>query len=132
MNINDLTIGEAKELAALFGGASVSSELKPSITQNAIGKYVIIRTRNEGINCGKLIQADETGCVLEDARRIYYHKPKDRTVCWYEGVALSGLSDDSKISPSISEKYIIEDYSITICSKLAEVNLRGYEATKQN
>ena len=98
------------------------------ITDDAIGKYVIVRTRNEGINCGKVIMADETGCVIEDARRIYYHKPKDRKVSWYEGVAMTGLSDDSKISGTTDRKYIIEDYSLTICTSDAEQSLRNHEA----
>lgn len=128
MNIDELTLGQAKELAKLFG---TQSETKQStILNDAIGKYVIVRTRNEGINCGVVIQADETGVIIEDARRIYFHKPKDSNVSWYEGVAESGLHNNSKISGEVSRKYIIEDYSLTICSKEAEKSLRSHEATK--
>ncbi len=101
-----------------------------NILNDSIGKYVIVRTRNEGINCGKVIMADNTGCVIEDARRIYYHKPKDKNTSWYEGVSTSGLSSDSKISATTEKKYIIEDYSLTICSIEAEQSLRNHEAQK--
>ena len=98
-----------------------------SILQSAIGKYCIVRTRNEGINCGKIVFADETGVIIDDARRIYYHKPKDKSTAWYEGVAVSGLSDDSKVSTTVTRKYIIENYSLTICTEDAEQSLRNHE-----
>ena len=126
MNLDELTLGQAKQLAAMFGQ---NSQAQSTILNDAIGKYCIVRTRNEGINCGKVIQADYTGVVIEDARRIYYHKPKDRSVSWYEGVATTGLHDDSKISGEVPRKYIIEDYSLTICTEVSEKSLRSHAAT---
>ena len=87
-----------------------------TIASTAIGKKAIVRSRNEGINIGIVILADETGVLLKNCRRIWYHKPKDSNLAWYEGVAKSGLSEDSKVSGTISEKYIIEQYSLTICN----------------
>lgn len=97
-----------------------------SIIMSSIGEYCIVRTRNEGINCGRVIAADHTGVVIEDARRIYYHTPSDKKTAWYEGVAMSGVSEDSKLSTTVKRKYIIEDYSLTICTKEAEQNLRNH------
>ncbi len=119
MNIDDLTIREAKEIAKIFSGSTALS-----ILDDAIGQYAIVRTRNEGLNAGKLLAADETGCVIEDARRLWRSKPADSNLSWYEGVAVSGLHESSKVSGAVSRKYIIEDYSITICSKAAERSIR--------
>lgn len=127
MNINDLTIGQAKELSKLFGGGESLSNIRSEF----IGKYVICRSRNEGINAGKVLKADETGVVLEDARRIYYHKPLNKNKSWYEGVADSGLSSDSKIS-GVSSKVISEDYSLTICTEKAEESIRNAKENQQN
>ena len=125
MSINDLTIGDIKELKALFGGGICQKdEGLASIFNGAIGKYVIVRSRNEGINAGYLKVADETGCVLSNARRIWYHKPKDDKTAWYEGVSQSGLHEDSKISCAVGEKYIIEDYSITVCTDEAAISIQ--------
>lgn len=88
-----------------------------------IGQYVIVRSRNEGINAGVVIAADETGIVLSDARRLWYHKPKIGS--WYEGVSTSGLSDDSKVSPTVAEKAIIEDYSIVTVSDIAQQSIQS-------
>lgn len=78
-----------------------------------IGKPVIVRSSNEGINVGIVELADETGVVLKDARRLYYHRPKDKSLSWYEGVAESGISDNSKVSGTVTRKVIIEKYSMT-------------------
>lgn len=86
-----------------------------SVATRMIGKKVIVRSRNEGINAGIVVIADETGVELKNCRRIWYHKPKDKTLSWYEGVAMTGVSDDSKISGTVDSKIIIEDYSMTEC-----------------
>lgn len=124
INIDQLTIAQAREIASLFTSSTTPS--RSSITDAYKGKYVIVRSRNEGINAGVLKHADETGCVLSEARRIWYHKPSDKAQAWYEGVANSGLHPDSKLSPAVSEKIIIEDYSITICTEKAEQSIRSH------
>ena len=131
MNINDLTIGQAKELSNMENLLPVK-ELTTSLLDSVIGKYVIVRSRNEGINAGVVVRADETGIILKDARRIYYHRPADKKLSWYEGVAVSGLSDNSKISGEVKEKGILEDYSYTLCSDVAEKSIRGHRANEQS
>ena len=115
MDIEELTIKQVREITALIG----ASTQKSSMLESYKGKYVIVRTRNEGINAGFVKDLDETGVILKSAKRIWYHKPKDKSTSWYEGVSQSGLSEDSKISCEVEEKIIVEDYSLTICSKTA-------------
>lgn len=120
-------------LTALNGMGGNAEQVKTiesgeNILSGAIGKYVIVRSRNEGINAGILKLSDETGCVLSEARRIWYHKPKDSKLAWYEGVAESGLHKDSKVSCPVDEKYIIEDYSISICSDTAKKSISGMKS----
>lgn len=126
MNINDMTVGQAKELAAMF-----SDKSEKAITDDLIGLYVIVRSRNEGINAGVVLAADDTGIILGEARRIWYHKPKDKSVSWYEGVAKTGLDSSSKISTEVEKKAIIEDYSITVCTDVAEKSISGMAAHEQ-
>lgn len=129
MNIDELTIGEAKKLAAMLNG-NISSPALNALGANFVGKYVIVRSRNEGINAGKLLEMDNTGVILEDARRLYYHKPANKELSWYEGVALEGLSKDSKVGAEVT-KIIIENYSITVCTKDAEKSIRGAKTNAQ-
>lgn len=96
-----------------------------------IGKYVICRSMNEGVNAGLLIAADETGCIIQDARRLHFHHPEDRSLSWYEGVARTGLGNESRVS-SPELKLITEDYSLTLCSAQAEQNIRNYRTNPQS
>ena len=131
LDINLLTLGQIREIAAIAGSIGIKqAELTP-INSRYIGKYVIVRSRNEGVNAGEVVMADETGIVLKDARRVWYHRPADETA-WYEGVANSGLRHDSKISAAVAEKAIIEDYSVTLCSSSAEESIRGFKAYAQS
>jgi hypothetical protein len=107
-------------------------QTKTNFLKNYIGKYVIVRSRNEGINAGFVKEIDETGVVLSSARRIWYHKPKDPKTSWYEGVSLSGLSSDSKISAEVLEKVIIEDFSLTLCTEEARLSIQNHPAHEQN
>lgn len=129
MNIDNLTIAEAREIAAMF--ATMAAPKASRITDNLIGEYVIVRSRNEGINAGYVEAADETGIVLRNARRLWYHKPADTSESWYEGVANHGLSSDSKISAPVAIKAIIEDYSVTICTEKARESIEGLVANAQ-
>lgn len=96
-----------------------------------IGQYVICRTRNEGVNAGEVVALDETGVILKDARRLYYHKPSDTKLSWYEGVAISGISQDSKLSAPV-EKVIIEEYSLTVCSEKAKLSIISAKNNEQS
>jgi len=90
-----------------------------SLAAAAVGMKVLVRSINEGINCGIVEAADETGIILKNCRRLWYHKPANKALSWYEGVAIDGISEDSKVSPTVDRKFIIEDYSITECSPSA-------------
>ncbi len=132
INIDDLTLGQIKQISALTRGSVITAQPSSDVYSSYIGKYVIVRSRNEGINAGIVKAADSTGIVLQEARRIYFHRPKDTDMCWYEGVAESGLSDDSKISIPVEEKVIIEDYSITLCSDKGKKSISGFKSHGQS
>ena len=136
IDINNLTIGQIKEIKSLIGGACITnnntpSEPKSSFYSKYIGKYVICRSRNEGVNAGTVLEIDETGVVLSGARRLYYHKPANKSVSWYEGVAVSGISNDSKVGVAV-DKIIAEDYSLTVCSEQAKASIMSAKDYEQN
>jgi len=128
IDIENLTIGQVRELQALIGGNSAPKA--ENTLPYPIGKYVICRSSNEGVNAGILLAADETGCQLKDARRLRTHKPV--IGAWYEGVSLTGLDyEESTTSAAAPEKFIIEDYSLTVCTDAAAESIKNapaYEA----
>ncbi len=95
-----------------------------------IGKKVIVRTRNEGLNFGTLTHAERDGCVLQNAQRLYRPISKNNDMAWYEGVAQSGLDERSKISSPVKEKVIVEDYSITLCTAEAILSIEAFTCNK--
>ena len=102
-----------------------------SVATRLIGKFVIVRSRNEGINAGTVVIADQSGVELKDCRRIYYHRPKDQSLSWYEGVAVSGLDSRSKVSGTVPRKLIIEDYSMTECTQEAMTSIMEFTPNAQ-
>ena len=68
MKINELTIGEAKELIAALGGVFNKSESKP---HPFLGRRVLVRTYSAGVHIGTLVSADGTECLLEDSLRLW-------------------------------------------------------------
>ena len=125
MNIDDLV-----KLAGLLD-TGTQTQTPSTMRDRYIGQYVICRSRNEGVNAGKVIALDETGVILEDARRLYYHKPVNKNGSWYEGVAKFGIDSYSKVAVAI-EKVISEDYSLTVCTSDAEKSIRGAKDHEQN
>ena len=83
MNINYLTIEQAKELATMFGAD------KPAYVIPAphpfVGKYVIARCYAAGVHAGKVESVDGENVILKDSRRLWSWKAND-------GIALSGVA----------------------------------------
>ncbi len=103
-----------------------------TVASAMIGKNVIVRSRNEGINAGTVVIADNTGVILEKCRRIWYHRPNDEKLSWYEGVSVSGLNENSKVSGTVVKKAIIEDYSMTECKEDAFKSIMEITPNEQN
>ena len=103
-----------------------------NIPASYIGKYVIVRSWNEGVNAGTVLAADNNGIVLGDCRRLWRHIPKNKSLSWYEGVAISGLDDNSSISAPVPQKVIVEKYSITSVSSEAEKSIKEFKSHEQD
>jgi len=80
MNIENLTYGEIKQIAAIFNGA-----VSPKTTNPMVGKYCIARCYSAGVHAGEVISVDGENVILKDSRRLWAWVAKD-------GVALSGVA----------------------------------------
>ena len=82
IDINSLTIGQAKELAALFGGAAQPQQ--PSLN-GMIGKKCIIRTYSAGVWFGEIAEKSGSEVIVKNARRMWK---------WWaaEGISLSAVA----------------------------------------
>jgi len=82
MNIDNLTLGEARALAAMFATPAVGGA-QPA--HPFVGRYVICRGTWSGVHAGELISKDGAEIVLRDSRRLWSWTAK-------KGIALSGVA----------------------------------------
>ena len=74
MNINDLTVGQARELAALFSAAQ--PKCGGAFTPH-IGKRCIVRTYASGVFCGEIAAQDGRMVEIKNARRLWLWKASE-------------------------------------------------------
>ncbi len=95
MNIDDMTLGQIKELKLLFSEEGAQKTLKCHI-----GKKVIIRTYSAGVHYGILSEKQGNEVILNESRRLYYWNCS-RSIS-LSGVAKYGLcADSSKVCAPI-------------------------------
>ena len=98
MNIDNLTIGQAKELAALFSSAQPQHQQVG--LNNMIGKKCVVRTYSAGVWFGEIVEKSGNEVIVKNARRMWR---------WWaaEGISLSSVAlhgvkhDESKIVEAV-------------------------------
>lgn len=123
MNIDNLTFGELKQIAAMFNrGPEKSSQT--SIGAQLLGKYVIARCYAAGVHAGFVDAVDGENVIMRNSVRLWSWKAKD-------GVALSGVAqngiDRSKckidsVNPVIFLTGVCE---LIPCSEKAKESING-------
>jgi hypothetical protein len=68
MNIDDLTIKQARELAAMFATSQTINQ-KPA--HPMLGKRCLVRTYSAGVHIGDVVYAEGMECKLENALRLW-------------------------------------------------------------
>lgn len=120
MNIDNLTFGELKQIAAMFQGQSVPQTNAP---HPFVGKYVIARCYAAGVHAGEVVSANGEEVILKDSRRLWSWKAKDGVAL--SGVAQTGIKSDSKVdtmNPLISLTGVCE---LIVCSDVAKASING-------
>lgn len=117
MNIEDLTIKQARELAALFSASQIPQ------SHSMAGKYVVIRTYSAGVHIGVLKSAAGKEVVLSDARRIWQWTG----AFTLSEIALTGIKG-GRVSQTVPEIALTEAVEIIPTSEAAEKCLRSIAA----
>ena len=97
IDINSLTIGQAKELASLFG---VAQPQQQSGLNSMVGKKCIVLTYSAGVWFGEVAEKSGNEVIVKIARRMW------KWWAW-EGISLSSVAlhgvkqDQSKIVESV-------------------------------
>lgn len=86
-------------------------------TDEWIGKYVVVRTRDAGVHAGILKSRDGRSCELTESRRLWYWKVADKGA-FLSGVATLGLDPASKVGAPI-DVVLTENCEIIACTQQA-------------
>ena len=116
MNIEDLTIKQAREIASLFGGTN-----QPHITSEKprhpyIGRIVIVRTYASGVHFAALKEFDakNNAAILSGSVRIW---------SWQGAFTLSEVANNGiksgKLSESINEMFVTQVIELIPCAQKA-------------
>ncbi|MBE9590027.1 hypothetical protein IM753_03380 [Moraxella sp. K127] len=114
MNIDNLTLGQIKQIQALLGNHSTPSQ---DGLNAMLGKKVIIRTYSAGVWFGELEQKAGTEVIIKNARRMWKWWAK-------EGISLSACAlygirhNDSKIVEAVDSVWL-EAIEIIPCTDVA-------------
>ena len=125
MNINDLTIGQAKELAAMFGGAA-----RDQFTTPHIGKRCIVRTYASGVFCATVVAHDGRMVELHDCRRLWSWKAAD-------GISLSAVATAGVVPANcrfpqvVAEMTVLDALEIIPASPAALASIDATPVTEQ-
>lgn len=123
MNINDLTIGQVKELVAIFGAQQPHQNQQPSGLNAMIGKKCIIRTYSAGVWFGEIEQKSGNEVIVKNARRMWqWWAAKSISL---SGVAVYGINQDrSKIAPAVASVWL-EAIELIPCTDVAIDSIEG-------
>jgi hypothetical protein len=87
-------------------------------TDQWIGKYVVVRTRDAGVHAGVLKSRSARECELTESRRLWYWKVADNGA-FLSGVATKGIDHrQSKVGAPI-DILLTENCEIIACSEEA-------------
>lgn len=118
MDIEDLTIKQARELANIFSGTQT---IKPS--HPALGKYCIIRTYSAGVHCGVVDSVNGKEVTLSKARRLWSWEG----AFTLNSVAMEGVKS-AKMSVPVADIFLTEAIEIVPCSAKAAGQLDGMKS----
>jgi hypothetical protein len=117
MNIDNVTYGELKQIAAMFSTNAVAS----NIASTVLGKYCIARCYSAGVHAGVVAAVDGENVVLTNSRRLWSWEAKN-------GIALSGLAQNGLKTGKVDSEnpviYLTGVCELIPCTKYAEDTIR--------
>lgn len=123
MDINQLTLGQAKELVAMFSGKQ--SNPQSETICGLIGQKVIVRAYRAGVHYGTLKSIQGEIITLTNARRLWQWKVADQKGISLSDVADHGLSTDSRICAVVGEQMILDACEVMTTTEKAQESIEN-------
>ena len=119
MDINDLTIGQAKELTAMFGGQEATTPSPHT------GKKCIIRTYASGVHFGEVVSQSGRQVELKNARRLWRWDADPHGVSLSEVAKYGPVGSRSKICCVIDQMSVLDGLEVIPCTDEATRVIEG-------
>jgi hypothetical protein len=119
MNIDQLTYGELKQIAAMFAGQIAPVEQPAQPTQEE--RAVLVTTEHRGVFFGYATDVRGETIKLRAARNVVYWSADCKG---FLGLAATGPSKDCKVGPAAD----IELRAITCVAEVTPVAVTAFEA----
>jgi len=125
MNIDELTLGQIKEIRCLLGANNNDAVVSNnnSLNNDIIGRKCIIRTYSAGVWFGTVLEKTKNECVIGDARRMYKWVTTDKGITLSE-VSLTGVTNESKIQAPVSKVWL-QQIELIPCTDIAIKSLES-------
>lgn len=126
-NIDNLTFGELKQIAAMFNSAQAQA-VQSATLSGMIGSKCIIRTYSAGVWFGEVEQKSGNEVIVKNARRMWrWHAAESISL---SAVALHGIKEaQSKIAEAVPQVWL-EAIELIPCSDKAIKNIEGAKHAK--
>jgi hypothetical protein len=104
VGIDNLTLGEIKQIVSMFGSSPQSAA-----PHSMVGKFCIARCYEAGVHAGEVVSVDRDCVILKDSVRLWSWKAQD-------GIALSGVAQHG-IDRSSSKLDVVNPviYLVGVC-----------------
>ena len=102
MNIRELTIGQAQEIAEMFSGKNTNGL---NTDYYYLGKDVIVRTYSAGVWCGKVVAKNGAEIILSNARRMWLWQCR-KSISLSGTVAYGIVPEESKICAPLNDVWL--------------------------
>lgn len=125
MDINDLTIGQAKQLAEMLAGQSPAPIASPHI-----GKKCIIRTYASGVHFGTLVSLSGRHAELVNARRLWRFDVTPHGISLSEVSLYGSPGDLTRICEEVPQISLLDALEVIPCSVEAVASIENAETYK--
>ena len=118
MNLDDLTLGQVKQLQNLCGSVP-TTEFEPFL-----GQYVIVRTYSAGVFAGTIKQRIGQKVLLENSRMLWKFNNANNGLALSETATYGINQANSKICCVVPSR-LVQDIEIIACTDIARKTIEG-------
>lgn len=126
-NIDNMTYGELKQIAAIFNHQSDRSEADQTLN-HMIGKKCVVRTYSAGVWFGEIEQKAGNEVIVKNARRLWQWKAAQSISL--SAVAVYGVDPKGcKFAPELGAVWL-EAIELIPCTAAAVASIEGVKDVK--